>query len=269
MGWPYPQSAPVRTGRELGWHESVDARVRSVALSFGAREAQFPALIATRVLERAEYPQAFPHLLMVAGRYQSPSVEESQTTSSETTEWCLSPAVCYHVYAHFAGCTLREPTALTVRGSCFRHEHERTPGIRQVEFGMREIVLLGSRQWVHDSSEAIGHAIESVARSLGLEGDWRAAADPFFLPAASGKAAMQWLTKAKHEYQLRDGSRLALASVNRHGTFFGQRFQITAADGEPVHSACVAVGLDRWSHAARPERDVECAASRLEQETRP
>ena len=87
--------------RAARWRESVDARVRSVALSFGAREAQFPALIATRVLERAEYLQAFPHLLMVAGRYQSPSVEESQTTSSETTEWCLSPAVCYHVYAHF------------------------------------------------------------------------------------------------------------------------------------------------------------------------
>ena len=134
---------------------------------------------------------------------------------------------------------------------------------------MREIVLLGSASGCTTPPKRSVSAIESVAAVLVSRATGSAAADPFFLPAASGKAAMQWLTKAKHEYQLRAGSRLALASVNRHGAFFGQRFRITAADGEPVHSACVAVGLDRWSHAARPERDVECAASRLEQETRP
>ena len=113
---------------------------------------------------------------------------------------------------------------------------------------MREIVLLGSRQWVHDSSEAIGHAIESVARSLGLEGDWRAAADPFFFPAASGKAAMQWLTKAKLEYHC-ETARVCPRQRQSPRHILRPTFQITAADGEPVHSACVAMGLDRWSHA--------------------
>ena len=40
--------------------------------------------------------------------------------------------------------------------------------------------------------------------------------------------------------------RLALASVNRHRTFFGQRFRLRDARGEALHTACVAVGLDRW-----------------------
>ena len=80
------------------------------------------------------------------------------------------------------------------------------------------------------------------------------------------QAALHRLTGAKHEYQLRGDTALAIASVNRHGTFFGRRFHITAADGEPIHSACIAVGLDRWSHAARPAGEEEPDASRAGQE---
>jgi hypothetical protein len=249
MGRPYLLSAPIRAGRELEFHEWVDKRFRDIALSFGAREAQYPSLIAADALERAEYPRAFPHLLLSAGRYQA-SAKREKLSTPVTPEWCLSPTVCHHVYAHLARSVLQEPIALTARGTCFRHEHHCMPGIRQVEFAMRELVFLGSRHWVLESADAVARSVESVARGIGLDGEWREAADPFFLPEASGKAALQWLTKAKHEYQLRDDSRLALASVNRHGTFFSERFQITMADDQPVHSACIAVGLDRWSHAA-------------------
>lgn len=265
----YPLSVPVRTGPELAWHEYVDARVRDVAMSFGAREAQYSALIATEVLAQAEYPRAFPHLLLVAGRYplRDTGVPPPELPSIETTEWCLSPAVCYHVYAQLAGSALREPIVVTARGACFRHECEQTPGVRQVEFAMREVVLLGAPDWVNASAPSVAHAIETLARELGLEGDWRAATDPFFLPMAEGKAALQRLAKTKHEYQQRD-TRLALASVNRHGTFFSQRFHITAVNGRGVHSACIAVGLDRWCHAARPALDAARVASAVEEEVR-
>jgi hypothetical protein len=62
---------------------------------------------------------------------------------------------------------------------------------------------------------------------------------------------MQRLLKVKLEYQSLDYDGLALASVNRHGSFFGERFNITNRSGEPVHTACLAAGLDRWEkHAA-------------------
>jgi hypothetical protein len=225
-----------------------------VALLLGARETQYSALIAADVLEQAEYPQAFPHLLLAAASYHSSRLDAASQPAPKRAEsgWCLSPAVCYHVYAHLAGAALPEPVVLTARGTCFRDESHCAPGIRQVEFAMREIVLLGPALWVLETADVMAHAIESLARELRLEGEWRAATDPFFLPAARGKAALQQLTGAKHEYQLRGDTALAVASVNRHGTFFGRRFQITAADGEPIHSVCIAVGLDRWSHAARP-----------------
>jgi hypothetical protein len=39
---------------------------------------------------------------------------------------------------------------------------------------------------------------------------------------------------------------MALASINRHGSFFGERFKIHDRMGKPAHTACLAVGLDRW-----------------------
>ncbi len=269
MSQPYRRSTPVRSGAELAWHEYIELRVRAVAQSFGARETQYSALIASDALERAEYPQAFPHLLLSAARYRSSLDGVSQETALRAESgWCLSPAVCYHVYAHMAGTVLTEPMVLTARGTCFRDENDCAPGIRQVEFAMREIVLLGPAHWVLASADVIAQAIESLARDLRLDGEWRVATDPFFLPAARGKAALQRLTGAKHEYQLRGDTPIAIASVNRHGTFFGQRFQISGVDDEPVHSACIAVGLDRWSHAARPGCEEDPAVSQAAQEVR-
>jgi hypothetical protein len=86
----------------------------------------------------------------------------------------------------------------------------------------------------------------------GLAGEWRPATDPFFLPSAMHKAVMQRILEVKLEYQLHRANDLALASINRHGAFFGQRFSISGPTGEPAHTGCVAVGLDRWCRHAAP-----------------
>ena len=56
---------------------------------------------------------------------------------------------------------------------------------------------------------------------------------------------MQRLLGVKEEYRCHPS--LALASINRHGTFFGERFYIRAKTAAPIHTACLALGLDRWS----------------------
>lgn len=240
----HPQSAPARSEDELHTLNCIDARIRGVAASLGAHEVQYPALIARGVLEQAEYTQAFPHLLMSA--CGSPFLE-----NGDTGRWCLSPAVCYHTYAQLAGHVIDTPAIITSRGRCFRAERESQPGVRQIEFEMREIVLLGPAAWVDASAEAARLGIETIADQMGLSGAWQDAEDPFFLPAAAGKALMQRLLKVKIEYQWPGPGGLALASVNRHGPFFGQRFDIVTPDEQPVHTACIAVGLDRWAHHAQ------------------
>ena len=49
----YPQSAPARSRDELNTLDRIDARVRDFAVSVGAREMHYPALIAREVLEQA------------------------------------------------------------------------------------------------------------------------------------------------------------------------------------------------------------------------
>ena len=248
----YPDAAPVRDGRALKWLDCLDACVRDAAVSRGAREVQYPVLLARDALERAEYSRAFPHLLMSAscanGGTDADAADWSATP--EPTEWCLSPAVCYHTYVQLAGCVVRSPMIVTARGRCFRRERHTAPGIRQIEFEMREVVLVGPRAWVDDSAETIARDIEGLARGVGLCGTWETAEDPFFLPSAGGKALMQRMMKLKLEYVL-TGEKLPVASVNRHNTFFGDRFQITTPDGAAAYTACIAVGLDRWCQHAR------------------
>ena len=249
------ESGPTRGGDDLRALDGVDHRIRSMATSLGAREVQYPVLISRDALERAEYQQAFPHLLMSVCR--PASSEPGQPTGCEAQgadnhgAWCLSPAVCYHTYAQLADQELDVPAVVTARGRCFRSERETATGIRQIEFEMRELVFLGPADKIEALANAAQSAVETVAIEMGLQGRWQTAEDPFFLPAASGKALLQRLLKLKVEYQWPGPGGLALASVNRHGTFFGQRFNITTPDGRPVHSACVAVGLDRWAHHAQ------------------
>ena len=258
MSTRYTQSAPIRGALDCAAFDRIDAYVKSIASSFNASEMQYPALIDRTVLDRAEYPEAFPHLLMSACRrhehHDDTPAHDGMPPDHTLTGWCLSPAVCYHTYAQLAGSTLDRQAAFTARGRCFRLERETAPGTRQIEFEMREIVFLGSRATVEASIEHARKMLEALARDIGLQGEWQIAEDPFFLPRAAGKALMQRLMQTKLEYQSLDASRLALASVNRHGSFFGQRFDITSAEGEPVHTACLAVGLDRWwRHARIPE----------------
>ncbi len=234
-----------RTDVEQTSFDALDAEVEWIARTLGARGMHYPALIARESLERAGYTESFPHLLMCTAALDLTAMP-----------WCLSPAVCYHVYEQFAGQEISEPVTLTARGSCFRAERDTQAGLRQVEFEMREIVFIGPADWVLARSRIAVARVTALAGRLGLRGDWHAAADPFFLPAAAGRALMQRLLGVKDEYRFQKPEGVALASVNRHGMFFGERFDIRLpSDASPVHTACVAIGLDRWSAALAAARE--------------
>jgi hypothetical protein len=251
----WPVSTPVRTVASAARLDAIDATLQGIASSRGASEMRYPTLIARPVLERAEYPQAFPHLLLSASRidYTDPGSEPQSQPPRRSSDWCLSPAVCYHAYAQLAGRTLTSPVTISARGTCYRGEQTTAPGVRQIEFAMRELVFIGPAAWVDAQIVDASRQLEALAVRLGLRGEWRTAEDPFFLPRSEGKALMQRLLAVKLEYQSINHGALALASANRHGPFFADRFQITNQSGEPVHTACLAAGLDRWdNHATHP-----------------
>lgn len=229
---------------------SVDAVLARWSLARGGREQHWPVLMEESTLRRAGYPDAFPHLLMTACAAADP---ESSSSALSPTGWCLSPAVCYHAYAALEGSIIHGGLRLAARGHCFRNEaaDELQPGRRQIEFQMRELVLIGDKEWIEQELANVQTEINGLASGFGMSGSWEVASDPFFLPRARGKAQMQRLLETKREYCLPDG--LAIASINRHGPFFGERFHLSLSNGQAAHSACVAFGLERWAtHATNP-----------------
>jgi hypothetical protein len=241
----------VRTGPARAAFEYLDSQLRTWALDEGSDEQSFPVLIDAETLRRAEYPNAFPHLLMAPAVAADPAQPMTRANVFLTDSY-LSPAVCYHAYAQLAGTKLPRGRTLTARGHCFRNEEtsELIPGRRQVEFEMRELILIGTPAWIEERLANLKPGVEALADAFGLEAEWHPANDPFFLPSAQGKAHLQRLLGTKIELCLRDG--LAIASINRHRAFFGERFDIFTGDDAPAHSACVAFGLDRWAaHATR------------------
>jgi len=81
---------------------------------------------------------------------------------------------------------------------------------------------------------------------LGLPFEVAAAQDPFFDPNGA-RSVMQKLFPVKEEFLFR--GQLAIASVNYHRNFFGERCGIRLPDGSPAFTGCVAFGLERWLSA--------------------
>jgi hypothetical protein len=224
-------------GPALEWMLALDAAAAGIGTSMGASEEWHPATIAAADLERCGYLDGFPHLTTLATPLRG---------AGESAADVLTPAACHHVYARHRGERLGAPLRVTTRNTCFRHEADPQPLLRQRSFTMRELVCLGTPDECDDFLDEARAAVTELAARVGLDAAWCVATDPFF-DTGSGAALMQRVDPCKHE--LVSGDLPAIASVNRHRDHFGSAFAITR-DAEPCASACAALGLERWLAAA-------------------
>ena len=233
----------------------LDETFEEWGVSAGASVMTMPPLLPTADLARLDYYDNFPHQAVVV----TPLDLERRETSPFCCETgcfpcdALQPAAlglpsasCYAVYLHHQGQALPPDTLVTVVGWCFRKEERYEDLRRQLGFRMREIVALGSKEHVQRHLETFSEKITAFAEALDLPLRKEAACDPFY-DKGSSKALLQRLVPVKHEFLYED---LAIASVNTHRNFFGDRCSITLADtGGPVFTSCVAFGLERWLSA--------------------
>lgn len=218
------------SGLDLALYEQLDKLFCSWAADVSAVEHQFPNLIAKQDLDRIDYFASFGHL----------------ATTVEQCNHALTPAACYHFYSALKNTQLDKTSYFTTRANCFRRESSYSALRRQWCFGMREIVCLGSRS---DVLAFLDHYRQSLAQAfdeLRLPVQFMVATDPFFNPEKNPKYLMQKIDPVKHEMVF--AGDLAIGSMNDHRTTFGEAFNITLR-GEPMNSACVAFGLERWMHA--------------------
>jgi hypothetical protein len=114
---------------------------------------------------------------------------------------------------------------------------------RQWSFTMREIVCMGTSDETRSFLETAVAAVDGMVGAIGLPVRWEQATDPFFRPSKNPQYLMQQIDPTKHELLFDD--RLAIASTNLHHDHFGRAFDIER-DGEPVRTACIAFGIERW-----------------------
>jgi seryl-tRNA synthetase len=230
---------------------------------------QTPTLIPAPVLSRCDYFRSFPQYVSFVSHLHEDFAtiddfrkrhQERDTLDDESRQnldlpgECLSPAVCYHVYHRHASAPVPE-TGLTydVQGRCFRYESTNLSDLRRLwEFTMRELVFVGTREWVLARREEAIAAFIPVLERLELPAEIRTASDPFFIaPDATAKTYFQLSSETKYEISVGlDGEeRLAVGSFNYHTDFFGRAFATDAGESGPAHSVCVAFGLERLVHA--------------------
>ncbi|MFV2098689.1 hypothetical protein ACFHW1_24970 [Micromonospora sp. LOL_014] len=242
-----------------------DDRIRAMAeRDFGAVENRYPALVPTAVLHRAGYFDAFPHLLMTAGRFRTDTEPQWLADPAgaakvlhdrtEPTSYCLSPTVCYHAYQQFAGReVLAAGTVVTACGRIFRFEAEDHRTLERLwDFTMREVVFFGSREAVAELRRTMVAAVCRLVDDLRLAGHVEVANDPFFGGGATAKRVMvQRALKMKYELVMpvAEGRTVAVGSFNLHGSKFGSAFGITTPDGSPAYSGCIGIGLERIAYA--------------------
>lgn len=243
-----------------------------------------PALIPADVLARCDYFRSFPHNVTFAchlhedvaqiegfrARHQERTdLDEGTLRDMDAPTACLSPALCYHVYHLNHDRTLSAAgLAYGVGGKCFRFESSNMTDLRRLwDFTMREIVFLGGRDDVLARRERAQTMVARFLDDHGLAAEIRTASDPFFIaPDAVAKTYFQLSAETKLELSLMlpDDERLAIGSLNYHSDFFGRAFNVHVEGHGPMHSVCVAIGLERFvygflaQHGSDPREWPEC-----------
>jgi hypothetical protein len=217
------------------------------AIDAGANEISAPPVYSVLDLEKFDVYVNFPHLALVAGslRASSPRPNNGRFEVDHliNVRLGLPTATCFGAYLFFENRKVLNTTLVTLVNRCFRSE-DHFDGLRRLlTFQMREVVALGSYEHTQDMLTRFRERIEEFMRGLSLNFVIDAATDPFFERNGS-RALLQRIRPVKYEFQV-DG--LAIASLNTHRNFFGERCLIkTEPDGGAAFTSCVAFGLERW-----------------------
>ena len=256
LAWSASGQATL-SGPLLALADRLDRRFTAMAARWRAEELRFPPVIPASELERIDWFRSFPHLATFPACLDGDDANLARFTHGEpvtadgrvhlsglaAVRDVLTPAACYHLYAHHRGRTFEGPRHFTTKATCFRREAEYRPLERQWSFTMREIVCMGTSAEARAFLDEAASSVDELVAEVGLPLHWETATDPFFRPSRNPQYLMQRVDPTKLELVYRGG--LAIASTNLHHDHFGRAFGIERA-GQPVHTACVAFGVERW-----------------------
>jgi len=237
-----------------------------------AEVLRFPPVMSRRQLESSGYLRGFPNLLgcvcalegseaAIRGAADSHDSGGDWTASLVASELVLSPAACYPLYPLVAARGRIPPGGLVfdVAAECFRREPSHSLD-RLQSFRMREFVRIGPPAEVVTFRDAWMARALQLAAELALPCTVEVATDPFFGRVGQILAVSQLQQSLKFELLIRwraAAKPAACMSFNYHRDYFAQVWGLEDAANEPVHTACVAFGMDRLAVALFAHHGVD------------
>ena len=229
-----------------------------------AEVLRFPPVMSRAQVEKSGYLGSFPNLLGCVCALHGTEAQilkaatayergGSWTESLVASDLVLSPAACYPAYpiAASRGPVAADGLIFDVAADCFRHEPSRALD-RLQSFRMREYVRIGSPADVQSFRDQWMERAAAIAAELGLPAQMEVASDPFFGRVGQVMAVSQRQQSLKFELLIpyAPGAKpTACMSFNYHQDHFGAVWEVSSAGGVPVHSGCVAFGMDRLAVA--------------------
>lgn len=259
---------------------------------FDAVDGHFPGFIDADILQKCGYFDSHPNQATFVGNLvgDMDTIEEFRVANScsegahmpasehiHQDGMCLNPAACFPAYPTLQGKSFdKAGHTLSWLGRVYRYESRNAAGLdRLYEFNVREIVFIGTEGFVAERRRRALPLIQELAATFDLDMEIESATDPFFATVSASKKFFQAAQEVKNEVKIpvldTDGKKkkIACGSVNLHGRFFGEKFDITASDGEPAHTGCIGLGIERWvlagftQHGFDPRRWPEAIRDRI------
>ncbi|MFM9372936.1 hypothetical protein [Streptomyces sp. Da 82-17] len=149
-------------------------------------------------------------------------------------------SACHGVLWQYRGQQAPPEGLLTAVPGPPRRDETDADGTRRTAPRTREVVAVGTAEQVSDHLLHARRFLRELSGELGLPLERVAAPGPRHDEDERSAGPVAY----EHRYRGR-----AIASENRHLTYFGERCSIVLPDGGPASSSCVALGLDGWLNA--------------------
>ena len=240
--------------------EYLDSLFADIAFSLNAEEKLYPVMLSVKEYSMTGYLRKTPQYAIFCSPVKD-SMEDLELTDSAIQEgsvrnivkepaYALSPSACFHTYMEYRNRTIPHEKVVTFRQNVFRNEGRLNYSEigRLCDYHVREIVMIGSNDFVVEIRDKIMDAAIEIMKKLELKGDITLASDSFVIPKMQIYRKIQRIDKSKYEMHLyvKEDKTISTASFNLHGRAFTDPFHISVAGCEDTVTACVGFGLQRW-----------------------
>ena len=230
------------------------------AYELGAIEKLYPVLLPLDAYSMTGYVRKTPQYAIFCSTVKESLKELEQTDAAvhnkkikeiiKEPRFALSPSACFHTYIEYKDKTLKDNTIITFRQNVFRNEGRLNYNEigRLCDYHVREIVMIGSNEFILESRNKIMQKSKELMSKLQLIGDISLASDSFVVPKMQMYRKIQHIDKSKYEMHLNisPDKSISTASYNLHGKAFTDPFNISVENCEDTVTACVGFGLQRW-----------------------